>query len=128
MNNAGRPATEPISTLTTTGSQQGVVSASLLSLHGNDRREVDVRTPHPTLCAGGTHSAVVSTFMQSYQSSSNNPETCDSLVGDTTRVTIKEQEYVIADIGMRMLNPREMFRAQAFAKTILSIAALTAEP
>jgi DNA (cytosine-5)-methyltransferase 1 len=30
------------------------------------------------------------------------------------RVTIDGEEYAIVDIGMRMLTPRELFRAQGF--------------
>ncbi len=32
---------------------------------------------------------------------------------------IAEEDYVIADIGMRMLAPRELFRAQGFPDTYI---------
>ncbi len=35
-------------------------------------------------------------------------------VGELAIVTIEGEEYVIVDIGMRMLSPRELFRAQGF--------------
>lgn len=108
INNAGRSAKAPISTLTTRGSQQGIVAASLLSLHGNDRRDSDVRTPHPTLCAGGTHSAVVSSFLNEHR------ETPDNSGELAATVDIDGQTYAIADIGMRMLSVKEMYRAQGF--------------
>ncbi len=121
INNSGRAADAPLSTLTTSGSQQGIVTASLLSLHGNDRRDSDIRTPHPTLCAGGTHSAVVTTFLQSYNSSDLDAQTVQPSDTSTTldqvqptTVSIDGQTYVIADIGMRMLNVPEMYRAQGF--------------
>lgn len=114
-NNAGRSATLPISTLTTRGSQQGIVAASLLSLHGNDRRDADVRTPHPTLCAGGTHSAVVSTFLQKFCRSDRDPLTEPEAAPEKAPIlTIDGEPYVISDIGMRMLNVPEMYRAQGF--------------
>jgi DNA (cytosine-5)-methyltransferase 1 len=114
-NNAGRSATLPISTLTTRGSQQGIVAASLLSLHGNDRRDADVRTPHPTLCAGGTHSAVISIFLQKFSRSDRDTSTeSETSAGAAPVLSIDGQSYVISDIGMRMLNVPEMYRAQGF--------------
>lgn len=111
MNNAGRSAKAPISTLTTSGSQQGIVAASLLSLHGNDRRDSDVRTPHPTLCAGGTHSAVIASFLEAHTGGGMETGiTEESMVP----VQVDGQDYVIADIGMRMLSVPEMYRAQGF--------------
>lgn len=108
MNNAGRSAQEPVSTITTTGSQQGIVSASLLSLHGKDRRDADIRAPHPTICAGGTHSAVIASFLREFGSGDA------GRIPDDARVTIDGQDYVIDDIGMRMLSVPEMYRAQGF--------------
>jgi DNA (cytosine-5)-methyltransferase 1 len=108
LNNAGRSAKDPISTITTTGSQQGIVSASLLSLHGKDRRDADIRAPHPTICAGGTHSAVIASFLREYGSAD-----ADS-IPDDAKVNIDGQDYVITDIGMRMLSVPEMYRAQGF--------------
>lgn len=108
QNNAGRSALAPLSTLTTRGSQQGLVSASLLSLHGASRRDADIRAPHPTICAGGTHSAVIGTFLKEY----GGDEAQD--IEDPVTVDIDGQTYAIVDIGMRMLTVEEMYRAQGF--------------
>ena len=56
--NPGRPAEEPISTITQ-APQQAVVSAHLMSMKGSDRRDRPVDEPHATVCAEGQHSAVV---------------------------------------------------------------------
>ncbi|QOF71456.1 DNA cytosine methyltransferase [Aminobacter sp. SR38] len=56
--NPGRPATEPLSTITA-NPQQGVIAASLMSLKGSDRRDSPADAPHPTVLAGGGHSAVI---------------------------------------------------------------------
>lgn len=104
----GRDVTSPISTLTTSGSQQTLVSASLLSLHGNDRREASLEDPHPTICAGSTHSALVTTLLNAHG---------QGPVDDPVTIEVKGKRYAIADIGMRMLSTREMFRAQGFAET-----------
>ncbi|MGP9790673.1 DNA cytosine methyltransferase [Roseinatronobacter sp. NSM] len=119
--NAGRSATAPVSTLTTRGTQQQVVAASLLSMHGKTRRDVGIDTPHPTLCAGGQHSALIATFLQKYYGQGIGQDVSDPLHTLATRdtfglvtVEINGQTYAITDIGMRMLTPREQFRAQGF--------------
>lgn len=119
--NAGRSATAPLSTLTTRGTQQQVVAASLLSLHGTSRRDASIETPHPTICAGGGHGALVAAFLQKYYGQGLGQEAGEPLHTLSTRdtfglvtVEIDGATYAIADIGMRMLTPREMFRAQGF--------------
>ena len=101
VNSTGRAADTPLSTLTTRGSQQGVVSASLLSLHGKARRDAKIEGSHPTLCAGGTHSALVQHFLEAHG-------------GTAGPIEIDGETYHVADIGMRMLNVEEMYRAQGF--------------
>src|SRR5690606_29629297 len=54
----GRPAEEPVSTITA-NPQQGVVAAHLMSMKGNDRRDSAADVPHPTVLAGGGHSSLV---------------------------------------------------------------------
>lgn len=121
QNAAGRPADAPLSTLTTRGTQQQIVAASLLSMHGNARRDASIEAPHPTLCAGGQHSAVIAAFLQKYYGQGLGQEAGTPLHTLGTRdtfglvtVEIDGQTYAITDIGMRMLTPREQFRAQGF--------------
>ncbi|SIO37041.1 DNA (cytosine-5)-methyltransferase 1 [Rhodovulum sp. ES.010] len=122
--NAGRPAVAPLSTLTTRGTQQQVVAAHLMNLHGTTRRDQDLLTPHPTICAGGGHGALVAAFLQKYygQGLGQDPRGPLHTLGtrDTfglVTVEIDGATYAIADIGMRMLTPREMFRAQGFPES-----------
>ncbi len=126
----GKPAhdvREPVSTLTTAGSQQNVVQADLIaasqiSLKGSDRRDGEMTDPVPTICAGGNHAGAVYAFLQSYygtdQASGHpaNPLPTDTAKARFGLVTVEVagQPYVIVDIGMRMLTPRERFRAQGF--------------
>nr|WP_197945444.1 DNA cytosine methyltransferase [Oricola thermophila] len=117
----GRPARAPLSTITTRGTQQTVVAAHMLSMKGSDRRDGSPGEPLPTVCAGGTHAALVASFMVKYYGAGIGQgvdEPCHSV---TTRdrfglvtVEIGGTDYVIVDIGMRMLTPRELFRAQGF--------------
>lgn len=62
---AGRPATIPVSTLTT-NPQQGVIAAHLMSLKGSERRDRPATAPHAAVLAGGGHSALVAPFITKY--------------------------------------------------------------
>lgn len=119
--NPGRPATEPLATLTLSGSQQQVVAAHLMNMKGSDRRDQPLDKPAPTATAGGTHAALIAPFLATYYGSGIGQGADGPLRTDTTKdrfglvtVEIDGQTFAIADIGMRMLTPRERFRAQGF--------------
>ena len=117
-----RDAGAPMHTITASPKDQNqVVAASLFSMHGTTRRDADIGAPHPTLCAGGQHSAIVAAFLQKYYGQGICQTGADPLHTLGTRdtfglvtVEIDGATYAIADIGMRMLTPREQFRAQGF--------------
>lgn len=124
--NAGRSVAQPLSTLTTRGTQQQLVAASLMNMHGADRRSRPIDAPHPTLTAGGQHGALVAAFLQKYYGQGLGQQAGDPLHTLGTRdtfglvtVEIDGQTYAIADIGMRMLTPREQFRAQGFPESYI---------
>jgi DNA (cytosine-5)-methyltransferase 1 len=116
----GRPVTDPLSTVTATGSQQAVISAGLMNMKGEDRATWPIDGGTPTQTAGGTHIAEVRAFLLKYYGNEEDGHRLDKPAGTvTTRdrfglVTIEGEEYQITDIGMRMLTPRELFRAQGF--------------
>ena len=115
----GHAAAEPVSTVTAKGCNQAVVSAGLVSMKGSDQRSRAVEEPHPTVCAGGTHSAEVRAFLIKYYGAGVGQGPGEPLHTVPTRdrfglVTVRGELYAIADIGMRMLTPRELFRAQGF--------------
>lgn len=119
--NAGRAATESLSTLTTRGTQQQIVAAHMMNMHGASRSARDITAPHPTVCAGGQHGALVAAFLQKYYGQGTGQTLTGPLHTLSTRdtfglvtVEIDGQTYAITDIGMRMLTPREQFRAQGF--------------
>lgn len=118
----GRPATAPLSTLTTRGTQQNIVAAHLMNMHGTARSARDARLPVTSICAGGNHAGLVAAFLTKYYGQGDGQSCNESLHTLTTRdrfgvvtVNIQGQTYAITDIGMRMLTPREQFRAQGFA-------------
>jgi DNA (cytosine-5)-methyltransferase 1 len=153
--NPGRPADEPMSTVTSTGSQQGIVAAHITKMYGrSDGQEAG----EPTHTIGTRDKlGVVAPFMQAYYGTGDGGEEnqpCRTIttkdrhghveasiaappftedqharareVADFLRthgfwderefvtLTIGEAEFVIVDIGMRMLTPRELYSAQGF--------------
>lgn len=81
--------------------------------------------PVPTISAQGTHIAEVRAFLIKFYGTGGQHARCDEPMHTLpTRdrmglVTVAGQDYVIADIGMRMLQPRELARAQGFGDDYL---------
>lgn len=74
--------------------------------------------------AGGGKAALIKAFLIKYYGTDQDPRIDDPLHTVTTKdryalVTVNGSEYVIADIGMRMLTPRELFRAQGFPESYI---------
>lgn len=128
-------ADEPLTTVTNTGSQQRLVTASLATLRRNCvGRPVDDLVP--TMTAGAEHHALVeyklspeheegalrvAAFLISYYGTEN-ISACDAPAPTVTTkdrlglvtVFMKGTPYVIVDICLRMLQPHELYRAQGF--------------
>lgn len=119
-NSVGAPASEPLGTVTAGGGgKSGLVTSHLLKLRGTCRDGQPVTEPLPTITAGGTHIGEVRAFLIKYFGQSIGQPLTDPLGTATTRdrfglVTVAGEDYVIADIGLRMLTPRELFLAQGF--------------
>jgi DNA (cytosine-5)-methyltransferase 1 len=125
-NLAGRAADAPLSTVATAGSQQRLVTSNLIKLRGTSDRHIEgsgaaVDEPLNTISAGGIHTAEVRAFLLKYYGTDQDPQLGEPLHTVTTKdryglvtVTVGGEEYVIVDIGMRMLTPRELFNAQGF--------------
>ncbi len=136
-----RPADAPMSTVTNSGSQQQLVTAHLLHLRGNcDARAAD--EPLHTVSAGGQHHGLltaemvassltpeqlegaiwVAAFLMKYHGTGENILALDQPLSTVTTkdrlalvtVWISGSPYVIVDIRLRMLKPRELYRAQGF--------------
>jgi DNA (cytosine-5)-methyltransferase 1 len=166
----GRELSEPMTTITNSGSQQQLVTAHLAHLRGNcDARDLD--DPLQTVSAGGQHHGLVSAFLSSYYTDDSNrcrdaddpmaTITTENRIGLVECVLSPEEEagalrvaaflmeyyseggqwseldkplntittkdrlalvtvfiqgtpYVIVDIRLRMLKPRELFNGQDF--------------
>lgn len=123
----GHDAREPVSTIVQQGSTQAVVSAGVLNLKGGDRRAAGIDRPAPTICAEGGHVSEVRAFIAKYYGSTEDGQPADEPLHTATAkprfglvtVEIEGEPYVIVDIGMRMLSPRELFRAQGFPESYI---------
>lgn len=98
-----------------------LAAAHMVTLRGSDRRDAPTDAPLNTVSAGGTHAGLIAAFLTKYYGQGEGAEVGGPLHTDTTRdrfglvtVEIDGAAYAIADIGMRMLTPRERFRAQGF--------------
>jgi DNA (cytosine-5)-methyltransferase 1 len=106
----------------TTGGHHAAVAAHMLSLKGSDRRDRPAEEPAASICAEGTHAALIAAFMQKYYGTGGQDAPADDPMHTATTkarlglvtVTIEGETYIIVDIGMRMLSPRELYRAQGF--------------
>ena len=106
--------TAPMGTITT-ADHHALVAAFCVKLRGTCRDGQRVDAPLHTISAGGLHHAEVRTLLLRYLESGERP---GDLFASTGRepgiVRINGESYVIVDIGMRMLGPRELYRAQGF--------------
>jgi DNA (cytosine-5)-methyltransferase 1 len=115
----GWPLGLPISTVTAQD-HHGLVAAHLLKLRGECTGSAALE-PVPTISAQGTHIAEVRAFLvKFYREGGQWSGLGEPMHTIPTRdrmglVTVHGQDYVIADVGMRMLQPRELARAQGFA-------------
>lgn len=117
----GRAADDPLSTIVAKGCTQRLVTSNLVKLRGTCAHGQPVDEPLHTVSAGGLHMGEVRAFLLKYYGTDQDPRLEEPLHSVTTKdrfglvtVTIEGEEYVIVDIGMRMLTPRELFAAQGF--------------
>lgn len=95
-----------------------LVAASMVKLRGTSTA-APADEPLHTISAGGTHHAEVRALLTAYYGSDQDTPLDDPLHTVTTKprfglVMVAGQPYAIADIGMRMLQPRELYTAQGF--------------
>jgi len=116
----GVPIDTPTGTVTTVD-HHSLVAANLVHLNHGDKQWSDVDDPLRTVTATGRHAALVYSFLVRYFGTAIGQHVAEPLFTITGKdrfglitVSIDGEPYVIADIGMRMLTPRELARAQGF--------------
>lgn len=116
-----RGALEPLNTVTASGMPAAIVTSHMVKLRGSN---IGAATDEPlhTISAQGTHHAEVRAFLLKYYGTDQDPKLGEPMHTITTKhrfglVTVHGQDYEIVDIGLRMLSPRELFRAQGFPES-----------
>lgn len=116
---AGAAMDAPAHTVTTTD-HHALVTSNLIKLRGTCKDGQTVTQPAPTITAGGLHLGEVRTFLLKYYGNEKEGVSLnESLHTVTTNdrfglVTVEGVDYQIIDIGMRMLQPHELYAAQGF--------------
>lgn len=114
---AGESMEKPLPTVTS-WDHNSVVTANLIQMNNHcDGR--DVRDPIPTITAGDGHFGEVRAFLIKYYGQGTGQDIKAPLDTVTARdrfglVTINGTDYQIVDIGLRMLEPRELYGCQGF--------------
>ncbi|MBJ6543380.1 DNA cytosine methyltransferase [Enterobacter hormaechei] len=116
---AGVSMDEPMHSVTTVD-HHAAVTSHLVKLRGTCRDGQRTDQPMPTVTAGGTHVGEVKTLLAvdgyNEQRAQQTLEFLREYCGpdSTGLVTLDGVVYRIVDIGMRMLQPHELYRAQGF--------------
>ncbi len=114
---AGASAEDPLPTVTA-WDHNSLVTANLIQMNNHcDGR--DLREPIPTITAGDGHFGEVRAFLIKYYGCGSGQDIKAPLDTVTAQdrfglVTIAGTEYKIVDIGLRMLEPKELYGCQGF--------------
>lgn len=120
-----RDIEQPINTITANGATAGIVTSNLVKMRGTSQDGQPADEPLHTVSAQGTHFAEVRAFLVKYYGSDQDPRLEEPLHTVTTKdryglVTVAGEEYQITDIGLRMLAPKELFKAQGFPDSYIT--------
>lgn len=116
---AGAAMDAPAHTVTTTD-HHALVTSNLIKLRGTCKDGQPVTEPAPTITAGGLHIGEVRAFLLKYYGNEKEGVSLDESLHTVTTndrfglVTVEGVDYQIVDIGMRMLQPHELYAAQGF--------------
>lgn len=113
----GQSLDEPIMTIPT-ANRYGLVTSHLIKFRGTNTGQ-PVDSPLHTITAGGNHLGEVRAFLTTYYGSGIGQEIKEPINTIVTKdrfglVYVRGTPYQIADIGMRMLQPHELYQGQGF--------------
>ena len=114
---AGESVENPLPTVTA-WDHNSVVAAILIQMNNHCDGRV-IADPLPTITAGDGHFGEVRAFLIKYYGDATGQDIKNPLDTVTSRdrfglVTIEGVDYQIVDIGLRMLEPRELYGCQGF--------------
>lgn len=114
----GSDLRDPLATITTKD-HNAVVTSHMIKLRGTNIG-FPMDEPAHTITAGGLHLGEVRAFFIKYYGNEQDGVACNEPLHTITTndrfglVMIKGEPYQIIDIGMRMLEPHELFACQGF--------------
>lgn len=114
---AGADASAPLPTVTAVD-HNSICAATLIQVNNHcDGRNME--QPLPTITAGDGHFAEVRAFLIKYYGQDTGQDIKSPLGTVTAQdrfglVTVNGEDYLITDIGMRMLEPKELYGCQGF--------------
>ncbi|GIO42505.1 DNA cytosine methyltransferase [Paenibacillus apis] len=119
----GQTLDSPIMTIPT-ANRYALVTSHLLKLKGQEYG-ASLDKPLHTVTAGGNNFGEVRAFLMKYYGNEENGQTLNEPLHTITTkdrfglITLKGVNYRILDIGMRMLEPRELFGGQGFPSSYI---------
>lgn len=129
----GCPIEQPLPTATTIATQNQIVAAHMVHLNHGDKQWSGCDEPLRTLTTAN-HAALVYAFLVRYFGTAIGQHLTDPLFTITGKdrfglvtVAIDGDLWCIVDIGMRMLHPRELARAQGFPDTYILTGSKTSQ-
>lgn len=117
-----RDVEHPLNTITAQGATAGLVTSHMVKLRG-DNVGAAVDEPLHTISAQGLHHGAVQAFLIKYYGEGGQDSPCGGPMHTIPTkhrmglVLVQGEPYAIADIGLRMLTPRELYRAQGFPES-----------
>lgn len=114
---SGSDLENPLPTITA-WDHNSICAVNLIQMNNHcDGR--DIREPIPTITAGDGHFGEVRAFLAKYYGQGTGQDVREPIDTITANdrfglVTIESQDYVIVDIGLRMLEPKELYGCQGF--------------
>lgn len=119
----GHELNRPLGTVTGVD-HHSLMAANLVRMNHGEKQWAGIDEPLMTVTSQGNKAALVYSFLVKYFGTAIGSEFREPLPTATGKhrfgvvtVTIDGQAYAIVDIGMRMLTPRELARAQGFPDT-----------
>ncbi len=115
----GADLAKPAHTVTTVD-HHALVTSNLIKFRGTCKDGQSLNEPMPTVTAGGLHIGEVRAFLLKYYGNEKEGVGLDEPLHTVTTndrfglVTVEGIDYQIVDIGMRMLQPHELYAAQGF--------------
>jgi len=113
---------QPVGTITAAGNGKAGVVLSYFSKFRGTNIGGELVEPLDTITAGGNHFAEIRAFLVRYHGSEKGGHGIEGPLGAITSkdeyglvlVVVDGETYVLIDVLLRMLTPRELFRAQGF--------------